>query len=279
MILGYGDESEGTIFSLSACILEHYRWQKLTDEWASILKEPPEIEYFHMKEARELSGQFSNLSATQRDMKLIRLVTAVMNYGPRVISVWVLTSDYFDIVGKNYSYETRNPYFCCFLYLLWFTAHQSKSSKVQLPVDFTFDDKGRVGENALHWFRYAKKAAGPELVRYFGATPVFGDDEKLIPLQVADLVAWHVHRKLESPGPDIERIATERIDELPKWSKQLTKDDLQSIAGAFAVFFDEHPLSFVMKERPGRRRWLWKRLQKQFQRSTKDGGPHNSPLT
>jgi hypothetical protein len=186
-----------------------------------------------------------------------------MKHRPRVITTWLMTSDYNTIVGDKFAHETKLPYFPCFLHVLWFTAYQSKTSKVQLPVDFTFDEKGDVGLNALKWFEVAKKSARPELLPFFGSMPVFRDDKQLIPLQVADLIAWHIHRKLEIPGTDIERAATERLEELHSTDRQLTKSWLRGLAAEWEEVFEGKPLSFIMRERPGRRKALFDKVKKQ----------------
>jgi hypothetical protein len=270
-ILGYGDESEGRTFSLTACILEYDPWQKLTEAWHDVLKEPPAIEYFHMKEARQRESEFAGFSAIERDLKVIRLVSVIMAHRPRVLTTWVPTDDYREILGDPYAHETKHPYFPCFFALLIWTATQSRDSQVKLPVDFTFDEKGAVGINVLRWFEFVKKAASPSIVPYFGATPVFRDDRFVIPLQVADLIGWHVHRKLEVPGQDIERAATERLDDLRMADRPLSRDYLMEVAASFQEIFDEQPLAFIMQERPSRRRKLLAKLRKQLKRTLEGG--------
>jgi hypothetical protein len=263
-IPAFGDESEGTIFSLTSCILEFDKWKALSDEWDSVLKEDPRIEHFHMKEARNFDGEFLGFSPIERDYKIIRLTSAVMKFRPRLLTTWARQDEYQEVIGSP-AYELRTPYFPCFLYMLWWAAYQSRMGKEKLPIDFTFDEKGKTGLAALQWFHYAKAAAPPDVAPYFGATPIFRDDENLIGLQVADLAAWHVHRKLEIPGRDPERVPTERIDELDATDKQLTKHNIQHFVSSFADVYDK-PLFFLMQIKPSKRKVLWKKIQKKYER-------------
>jgi hypothetical protein len=230
------------------------------------MKEPPTIEYFHMREARQLDGQFKGFNAIERDFKIIRPVTAVMDHKPRVITTWVPTNEYREILGDPYAYETKQPYFPCFFWLLIWAADESRRSNLKLPVDFTFDQKGATSSNVLRWFEFVKEGISSGLRAYFETTPVFRDDRFLIPLQVADMIGWHIHRKLEVVERDPERAATERLDGLRAVNKKLSKDYLMEVAASFQQVWDEQPLAFIMQEKPGERKKLIAKLRRRLKR-------------
>jgi hypothetical protein len=111
-----------------------------------------------------------------------------------------------------------------------------------------------------------KEGVSSGLRAYFGATPVFRDDRFLIPLQVADMIGWHIHRKLEVVERDPERAATERLDGLRAVNKKLSKDYLMEVAASFQQVWDEQPLAFIMQEKPGERKKLIAKLRRRLKR-------------
>jgi len=266
MLQGFADESEGRILSLTGCISTYPQWDLVSNDWAAALAESPSIEYFHMREARDLSGQFEGFDVTKRDLKIVRLVSVALAHKPDVLTTWMMADDYTSIVGSVSPYETHTGYLPCFYALLFRGAAYSRDHNLKLPIDFVFDEKGKIGTYALNWYDAVKSAADATLKPFFGATPIFRDDMQIVPLQVADLIGWHVHRKLESPGYDIERIATERLDEL--WQKDVHLDTpyLMELAAQFSEVFDQNPLAFLVREKPSKRRKIIGKLKKQLKR-------------
>jgi methionine aminopeptidase len=53
--------------------------------------------------------------------------------------------------------------------------------------------------------------ADPAIAAVMGSTPVFRDDKKMLPLQAADLLAWHLRRRKEPRYANEIRPAIQRI--------------------------------------------------------------------
>lgn len=88
--------------------------------------------------------------------------------------------------------------------------HQNRSElpclPIDQPVDFIFDQQS--GKRILQqsWDRYVSNRE-TELQRFYGKTPRFEDDQKLLPLQAADFWAWWVREWSEQRGDMRQRFA------------------------------------------------------------------------
>jgi hypothetical protein len=95
-------------------------------------------------------------------------------------------------------YDLRSPYSVLFQAVMIMATRQLHVLGIDLPIDFIFDEQGKVGMDALLW--YGPMRAGlqpPELRKLLGNRPIFKTDEELIPLQAADCLAWHLRRSRE----------------------------------------------------------------------------------
>jgi len=71
----------------------------------------------------------------------------------------------------------------------WQEEHGSK-----LPVDFIFDNQNSTGRDALIWYDFLRKDGSDRWRSLLGGTPQFKDDKQILPLQAADMLAWHLRR-------------------------------------------------------------------------------------
>jgi hypothetical protein len=231
-IQSFVDESEGAkegkILLLSACVHRVSQWTQLSDDWQVVLDTSPSIRSFHMREARSFTGSFAGWKSLARDLKLIALTEVILRHRPHVISCWVSREDYNDVMRGSAPFDLRNAYFQCFAGIVIKVAEYLKLNGITVPADYVFDEKGDTGNEALLWYAALKDGAPPEIRPLMGSTPVFRDDEDVLPLQVADLIAWHKRREKENPGLDTERAATMRIDELPGGEIHLTRKQLEA---------------------------------------------------
>ena len=78
-----------------------------------------------------------------------------------------------------------------------------------------FDEQELVGAETLVWYQYIKGMQEPHIAAWMGAAPVFRNDKYVLPLQLADMAAWHVRRCKEFPDEDLNTLPTAVIETFP----------------------------------------------------------------
>lgn len=188
----------GRNFILAGYVHSAERWLRFSDDWKAALDAPPKIDYFHMVEAENLRDEFKNWSAPDRDAKINKLGKVIYKHNPWSFECWVSESAFNEIVRPVAPYDLKNPYMVCFYGAIVTVARFHASKAITAPVDFVFDEQGGLGAFAVFWYDWIKQRQDPPIAKLLGSTPVFRDDKKVLPLQAADLLAWHLRRRKES---------------------------------------------------------------------------------
>ncbi|HWU72389.1 MAG TPA: DUF3800 domain-containing protein [Sphingomonas sp.] len=180
-------------------------WIAFGHDWRMTLAAPPAIGYLKMSEAQNLSGQFRRWSAADRDTKILKLAQVIVAHRPWSIHCSVSRADYARIVAPVAPYPLKQPYFSCF----WGIIRTAADYHLQLdrdrradtypvpPLDYVFDEQGGLGTDAALWYTWLKETQEPEVAALMGDQPIFGDDKKIVALQAADMLAWHLRRRHE----------------------------------------------------------------------------------
>jgi hypothetical protein len=88
----------------------------------------------------------------------------------------------------------ENPYILAFRAILDLTAQYQHELGITDPVDFIFDDRGEE-QKVRTGFEIFKQYCRPGIKNRLGSSPRFGNDEKFLQLQAADILAWHVRKQ------------------------------------------------------------------------------------
>jgi len=231
--VAYIDESYGSRsrrrLVLSACVAPSETWKQFNEEWGQVLQSSPSISAFHMREARARNGCFKGWKAIDVDYKIINLTEVIVRHHIRIVTCWVDEDDYKETIGSKTPSDFRNPYFVCFEAMVIGLARVQRALGISTPVDYVFDEKGDPGDEALFWYEAIKESVQPEIRRRMGSAPVFRDDEKVVPLQAADLVAWRYRRLLETTASDPELASSMRLDELGNAEFPITRHFLEQM--------------------------------------------------
>jgi Protein of unknown function (DUF3800) len=236
--VAYVDESgcgaTGNILLLSACIQTYPVWADFSNDWDAVLHLPPSISAFHMRKARKRAGEFAGWKAIDLDRKVIALTDVIMRHRPRVLSCWVSERDYKETVGSVAPSDLHHAYFTCFCVIVIKVAEYQLMRGITTPADYIFDDHDDIGNEALLWYAAMKDSQPSNIQALMGSSPVFRNDEDVLPLQAADLIAWHKRRRKEIAGLDPEVAASLRIDELPNAEVKITREMLEKFSGDIA---------------------------------------------
>jgi hypothetical protein len=211
----YGDDSGSAsrdgVFAVGGYLAESPTWfYDLEIPWNEVLNEAPRIKYFKGFECQKLTGQFEGFERDEADAKLDSLVDVIV---PSIASARVHEygsvirwDDYNRCITGKLRKAFPNPYFFCFhgLVDLISRAYLEATETPARPVAYVFDHQSNLESKAYehYWLVYRHASDGAK--RTMGSIS-FADDRGCPPLQMADLIAWHVRRDFLNPKNDLGR--------------------------------------------------------------------------
>jgi hypothetical protein len=196
------------IFVLASYAMEALRWEDFSERWDVQLRRPYAIEYLHMAEAEAGDGEFTGIDRVHRNRKVLDLAEVLEQCRPTPIYCAMRWRDYLTHIKGKVDPSLDNPYAVLFFKLMAASAQLQIEMNTRIPsedrerlgiafkpVDFIFDKQGSaVEQQCLKWF-YALRERVPEPHKtIISNNPQFKDDKELVPLQAADMLAWHIRR-------------------------------------------------------------------------------------
>jgi hypothetical protein len=209
---------------LAGYIQDEEAWMRLSEDWRSALARSPALNALHM------STCFSGWSEQEREAKIDALVAVLTKYRPPSIECSVSRAAHKALLRPHSPYDLRHPYFVGFIGVLHGVAKTVRAEGLSGPVRLTFDEQGNVGNDAALWF-VPLKYSDPSLTEVLGDSPRFANDEEVIPLQVADMLAWYVRRTNEDNCSARQRKVADALrfrhyyleisdDVFPEWARR-----------------------------------------------------------
>jgi len=196
-----GWDGRSPVFVLAGYVSTPERWQSFSAEWQSVLAQakPRPLKVFKMKQAMQLTNRkspFYGWSAKERDDRLIEFVKVIKrNVLHGIVSV-VPVEPYQRIMTGKFKLESLDrPYFLSFFGVMTALVHLTKHLYSADRIEFVFDTQDNEPREILEreYERFISLAPNgmKELAAGF---PKFGRDEDVLPLQAADMIAWHARR-------------------------------------------------------------------------------------
>ncbi len=188
------------------------RWGDFSSGWEAALREDPPIEYFKAAEANGVRGQFRGWRRLDRELKVKKLAEVIRRTDPISFHVSVDLKSFDKAFKKNgVPWGFREPYWLAFETVIGKVPEIAKARALQGPVDFVFDKQNQI-HRAVNSLWPAVKESQPEETKSFLADiPIFQDDKDILPLQAADMLAWHAQREFRSGVLDPKMHVTEKI--------------------------------------------------------------------
>ena len=217
MLKFYGDESFGRnpsgsqgCYVVAGYVTHSKVWKHISDDWSTKLDMTPKVDYFHMCEyiarchgKREEAAQFRNMSKQEAHKKFDALVSVLEKYGKLLI--WIESTITQDMFNCGLSEEWRNifksPYSLCVIGII--KGCRDLMDRIgTFKLDFTFDEQVGLDRLIQQSWNPLRRHLPPEYAKFMLKTPDFENDKTCVPLQCADLLAWHVRRDYISPAED-----------------------------------------------------------------------------
>ncbi len=227
-------KGEKPVFVLAGFVLSLYMWTVFADQWKTILDAHPQIEYFKMKEAANFNGQFANFSTNQRDMKVEKLVSLIMDHKPLALRHVTQQEAYERTFKEKFAKKVDYPYFLSYYGLIGtLLKYQIENEWHRNDIsDFIFDEQGSESDWVQKAWSFAVKALPEGFGSLIGEKPRHRNDRTFLPLQAADLFAWHVRRCYaeQSRGKEFSDPNWKRLCSLKCAKDEWDKERLEKLA-------------------------------------------------
>jgi hypothetical protein len=136
---------------------------------------------------------FKGWSEEAREAKIDALVAVLAKYRPLSIECSISRTVHVEELRGRAPHDLRHAYFPCFVGILHGVARIVYEENLEGPVELVFDEQDKVGTDAALWY-VPLKQLDPKLSSVLGGPPRFASDDEVVPLQMADMLAWYVRR-------------------------------------------------------------------------------------
>jgi hypothetical protein len=222
----YLDESESDpFFVLAGLISSPSGWNRFSREWIKVLKEY-EVPSLHMKEFAFFKKAFKGWTEGMRRSFLNRLLFLVNSPREPIYSFSAIFNfkDYDEIFPPKFQRQQNHYFFAFQSCMTGIKMHCNRHELLEEgeTIDLVFGRQAQYSGRAVKIFNNYKIAPFmPEEERLMLGSLSFADDEIVIPLQAADLLAYEINKNQRG----FVRHAGTILNELPgthvKWSKEL----------------------------------------------------------
>lgn len=203
----YADESggkgQGGYAVMVGVLADAVDWIHFSEDWARVLAIEPAVSAFHMYEAMHHLGEFRRWSSEERDSRINKLIDVVNHFDLRGVLVSVdldahkeIVDAYFrDSLGEVIKSERKiskaatDPYFHLFQFTILGAARYLYDRGFRERFEMIFDESRIIGLRVRQWWPAIREMAPPRLSSLLPPDPLFHDDKRAIPLQLADIVA------------------------------------------------------------------------------------------
>jgi len=203
MFKAYADESgrgDPRIFVDAGFTATADQWASFSDEWEAELKTPPAIPIFKAAQALGKQGFFRRLTKEERDAKVWRLIEIINKNVTCGAAFVVQTKPFQNALSKVATKTLDIPAFHAHAQFIWTMMRKHSDLGIEGKIDFIFDkiDETELMEIRRMWELW--KEQGPYLPTWFisrmGRKPIDDNDDRMLPLQAADLAASVLARSI-----------------------------------------------------------------------------------
>ncbi len=215
-----GVDGTQPVVSIAGFFGQSERWAEFSNEWKACLDSPPPIRYLKINEAAKLDGEFRNWLADDRDAKLKGFVDIMSRFPEKAIYA---TLDTLALRERPHIRENvvGGAYWGMFFTVLAGVCYEileAKSFPVE-PFEIIFDEHSIFVPRINLWYPYLRdlliEKYDVQLEHVLPRQVLFKDDEHFLPLQAADVIAWHFRITKSGQHHDFEWIADRLAPVIP----------------------------------------------------------------
>jgi len=175
-------------------------WNVFSDKWRKVLDATPTVKYFRTAQAHRLKEQFLGQSEHQRDERVKLLEQIIVDTKPIAVACVLWWKDFLEF--KRLFENPIQAYSVMFNRIIWKLMLVMKERFPGEQIEIIFDDQGALGTKAASLNDRLMLALSPQVKNILAGRPVHRSDEFVLPLQAADMLAWHLRRNSNSDQID-----------------------------------------------------------------------------
>lgn len=219
-------KNDPPVFILAGFVATIDSWVEFSRRWRDALGGLP---YFKMKDANRCNGVFKGFSHAERDQKLIELASIIRDQVEFGIAI-AIPHDAYNRVFTGKMMKAYDTPFTLTHSLMMNRVHKFLTEVGNHDeVDVIFDRQLDNEKDIIASAELGQEKMFPDVRRRFPTLPSFADDKRALPIQAADMLAWHIRRswnlgkdklrKLSAAGPILADEVTSIIE--PCYEKDL----------------------------------------------------------
>ena len=191
---GRGENADNPTFVLAGYIGRVRNWEAAADDLQRIMRKNPKLLYLKGKEAAALNRNFKGWDAKERDAKLTEMIAVLNKYRMIAISIGVTYRDFNRILVMPKGIM-KNPYALAFCNMVTWILDSAAENPLREKIELIFD-QGLIGRepNINAAYEGIMERLPKRMTDLLIGRPRFEDDKCFLPLQMADLFAWHSRR-------------------------------------------------------------------------------------
>ncbi|HEY9156317.1 DUF3800 domain-containing protein [Candidatus Binatus sp.] len=191
---GRGEDQNNPLFVLAGYVGRARNWLGAVDDLQRIMRKEPRLDYLKGKEAASLKDHFNGWSEAERDAKLAEMIGVLNKYKMIALSIGIRYADFNRILARPKG-AMKNPYALAFCHVVVWMLDSARKNPVRETIELIFD-QGVIGRERNIRAAYEGMMGHllKEMTDLLIGRPQFEDDWKFLPLQMADLFAWHSRR-------------------------------------------------------------------------------------
>ncbi len=233
MLHAYFDDS-GNLGDGAVCVLAGYvsnpgKWAAFSGDWRSEL-DRLNVPHFKMGDAFHRAWPFNKMTKDDVGDLIQRLVEIINRHALLGLVTIFKNDDYNDIVKGNVPTDMDDPYFFLFRNVVGQLVLEQRRLKVHERTDFYFDNQHKEPSIVKRMYDMCRSTTPPEMRTILGEEANFRDDEKTLPLQASDMLAWQFRRHADAcvkAGSEVEPSVTlVSLGNIPMRVKIYTSEEL-----------------------------------------------------
>jgi hypothetical protein len=198
----YFDESgssDSEVYCIAGWIATPEVWQEVSSQWQTMLGEHPRLSFWHTKEALSLRGEFKdkeNWNRVNRDARVAKALQIATTNDILGYASVILANDYREVLGQLDKKLGWHFYRILASTLISDLAKYLVEKNRARRFEATFDENQAHSAAMTDGWKEFVDSAPIEIRHLLPHEPLFADDKTVIPLQIADLLAWHLRRSI-----------------------------------------------------------------------------------